>query len=64
MRVGAGALEAEFVATPALGQEPWKEPRMYDAVTCMFAIHYFFVSEAALKQFLQNVVDNLKAGAP
>ena len=37
---------------------------MYDAVTCMFAIHYFFVSEVALKQFLQNVVDNLKAGAP
>ena len=51
------------MASPDLGQKPWAEPRLYDAVTCMFAIHYFFVSEAALKQFLQNVASNLKDGA-
>lgn len=28
----------------------WREDRQYDVVTCMFAIHYFFVTEAALKQ--------------
>ncbi len=33
-----------------------------DVVSCMFAIHYFFVSEAAVKQFLKNVSDNLKVG--
>ncbi len=46
---------AEFVDSPELGQSAWAEPRQYDAVTVMFAIHYFFVSEAALKQFLHNV---------
>ena len=56
-------MDVDFVATPDLGQKPWHEPRQYDAVTCMFAIHYFFVSEAALKQFLQNVASNLKDGA-
>lgn len=50
------------MATPDLGQKPWLEERQYDAVTCMFAIHYFFASEAALKQFLQNVATNLKDG--
>ena len=43
-------LAYEFVDTPSLGLEEWREPREYDAVTCMFAIHYFFVSERALKQ--------------
>ena len=56
-------MAAEFVATPELGQKEWKEPREYDAVTIMFAIHYFFDSEAALKQLLHNVVINLKPGA-
>ena len=41
----------EFIDTPNLGLEEWKEPQQYDVVTCMFALHYFFVSEAALKQF-------------
>ena len=43
-------LNYEFVDTPLLGLEEWREPRQYAAVTCMFAIHYFFVSESALKQ--------------
>lgn len=32
----------------------------FDVVSCMFAIHYFFESEAKLEGFLKNVSDNLK----
>ena len=35
---------------PQLGVSEWREERQYDVVTCMFAIHYFFVTERALKQ--------------
>lgn len=35
---------------PQLGVSEWREDRQYDVVTCMFAIHYFFVTEQALKQ--------------
>ena len=45
-----------------LGASEWQEPQQYDAITCMFAIHYFFVSQAALKRFMQNVSLNLKDG--
>jgi len=62
-RAAGTQLRAEFVDTPELGQSEWREPRQYDAATCMFAIHYFFVSEAALKQLLHNVWINLKDGA-
>jgi len=55
-------LQADFEDTTALGIEEWKEPRQYDVVTCMFAIHYFFVAEKALRQFLHNVSINLKDG--
>ncbi|KDD75388.1 hypothetical protein H632_c707p0, partial [Helicosporidium sp. ATCC 50920] len=37
-------------------------PRLFDAATCMFAIHYFFASEDSLKQFFRNVAANLKPG--
>lgn len=52
----------EFVDSSILGIEEFREPEQYDAVTCMFALHYFFVSEKALKRFLQNVAINLKPG--
>ena len=32
----------------------------FNAISCMFAIHYFFESETKLEQFLKNVSDNLK----
>ena len=62
LRAGSDALVTEFVATPDLGQKEWKESRQYAAVTIMFAIHYFFDSEEALKQLLHNVVINLRPG--
>jgi mRNA (guanine-N7-)-methyltransferase len=34
----------------------------FDAVSCMFAIHYFFESENKLDGFLNNVSSNLKKG--
>ena len=52
----------EFMASHTLGLDEHKEGRQYDAVTCMFALHYFFVTEQALKQFLHNVSINLKPG--
>ena len=55
-------LEAEFLASPELGLSVWQEPREYDAVTCMFALHYFFASEKTLHTFLSNVARNLKPG--
>ena len=45
-----------------LGASEWREPQQYDAITCMFAIHYFFVSQAALHRFIENVALNLKEG--
>lgn len=57
-----GPTVCEFVDTPNLGLQEWREPRQYDVVTCMFALHYFFVSEVALRQFLSNVALNLKEG--
>ena len=43
-------LAYEFVDSPQLGAAEWREARQYDVVTCMFALHYFFVTEQALKQ--------------
>jgi hypothetical protein len=33
-----------------------------DAMTCMFAMHYFFENEQKLNGLLQNIADNLKIG--
>ena len=52
----------EFEDSSILGIEEFREKEPFDAVTCMFALHYFFVSEKALKRFLQNVMINLKPG--
>jgi hypothetical protein len=34
----------------------------FNAISCMFAIHYFFENETKLEQFLKNVSDNLQKG--
>jgi hypothetical protein len=33
-----------------------------DAITCMYAMHYFFETSEKLNGFLQNIADNLKIG--
>lgn len=55
-------LEAEFEATEDLGKREVRLGRQFDAVTCMFAIHYFFASEQSLDNFFHNVSINLKEG--
>ena len=37
-----------------------KGKEKFNAISCMFAIHYFFETENKLEQFLSNVSDNLK----
>ena len=56
------ALQAEFVASEHLGRQEVKLEHLYDAVTCMFAIHYFFASKQSLDNFFHNVSINLKEG--
>jgi mRNA (guanine-N7-)-methyltransferase len=56
--------QCEFNASSSLGLEVWKDPGgvTYDAVTCMFALHYFCGSEDSLRTLLQTVVANLRVG--
>jgi len=55
-------LQCEFHASDSLGGQPLPPDQPYDVVTCMFALHYFFVSEKALRMFLSNVAKSLKTG--
>ena len=57
-----GSTMAEFQVCDTLGTAPFSAPPPFDAVSCMFAAHYFFVSEAAASTFLANVSANLKPG--
>jgi len=56
------ALEAKFNHCEVLGTKELKWESKFDVVTCMFAIHYFFVSEPAIKTFFKNVQAALKPG--
>ena len=47
---------------PYLKHIAGKGSRGFDAVSCMFAIHYFFENEEKLEGFLNNVSTNLKKG--
>lgn len=42
---------------------PGKASRKFDAVSCQFAIHYFFKTQELLEGFLRNVSFNLKPNA-
>ncbi len=55
-------LDADFEQNEHLGDEEIQEEQEFDAITCMFAIHYFFEQEGMIKTFLQNVANNLKPG--
>ena len=53
----------EFEQSSTLGTaEHPNKTGLFDAVTCMFALHYFFANEQTLKTFLHNVSINLKPG--
>lgn len=54
---------ADFIATQSIGDEAWVDDKgPYDAVTCMFALHYFFHSEKAAKNAIKMAAINLKPG--
>lgn len=56
-------MEVEFVVNEIIGMNQWKdECKVYDTVSCMFAMQYFFITERALDTFLHNVSSNLKEG--
>ncbi|GIL47958.1 hypothetical protein Vafri_4684 [Volvox africanus] len=63
---GAVNMSCEFETVDWLGQRIFEDekagPGSYGVVTCMFALHYFFVSEASLQIFLHNVSANLRHG--
>eukprot|EP00891_Asterochloris_glomerata_P002639 jgi/Astpho2/2639/Aster-06989 len=53
----------EFEQSSTLGTaEHPNKTGLFDVVTCMFALHYFFADEQTLKTFLHNVSVNLKPG--
>mmetsp|Transcript_1273 Transcript_1273/g.1718 ORF Transcript_1273/g.1718 Transcript_1273/m.1718 type:complete len:390 (-) Transcript_1273:241-1410(-) len=56
--------EVDFEASDQLGQADYVHggDSPFDAVSCMFAVHYFFDKETTLHQFLKNVAANLKEG--
>lgn len=43
-------------------RQPWRGAAPYDVATCMFALHYFFESEASAKTLLETVAANLRPG--
>ena len=56
-------MEADFVYTDAFGQMNGIT-RVYDVVSCQFALHYAFETEALARQTLKNVSRVLKRRGP
>lgn len=64
--------DSEKLLKEVMNRQSYKEKYMkhvtgkgangFDAISCMFAIHYFFESETKLDGFLSNVSQNLKKG--
>lgn len=60
---GSGSrLQAEFQHIDSLAAEHFEAPRHFDVATCMFAMHYFFDKQEALKTLLGSIAANLKQG--
>ena len=69
-----GPLKAHFIQSDALGVSPvplsfgqeggqfGQEGGQFGAVSCMFALHYFFETEASLHNLLRTVAASLKPG--
>lgn len=58
-----GMTHCEFEQSDHLGDAPLDDPSApYDAVTLMFAMHYFFERPEMLRQLLANVAANLRVG--
>ena len=55
-------LACEFEVCDTFGSQPYTSTRIYDSVTCMFAIQFFCETESMLDTFMHNVSSNLKKG--
>ena len=55
-------LTTEFLHSTCIGTEVWPAGESYDAVTCMFALHYFFQSERSATKAIELAAANLKEG--
>lgn len=55
-------LRAEFEQTDALGVTVESQGQLFDVVTCMFALHYFFERQDCLFKLLEATALNLKPG--
>ena len=61
---GGAPTHCEFLVAD-LCEGPWRGRgggEKYDAVTCMFALHYFWRDERAARAFMETVADNLAPG--
>ena len=55
-------LACEFDVCDTFGTETYTSTKIYDSVTCMFAIQFFCETESMLDTFMHNVSSNLKKG--
>lgn len=62
--INAKSTTCEFVRCDTFGTAAYSDDpsRIYDAVSCMFAMHYFFRTEDIACQFFRNVASALKPG--
>lgn len=52
----------DFVHVTTLTQHPWRSDTRFDVVSCMFALHYFWESEATAHTIFHTISANLKDG--
>lgn len=57
-----GLNNIEFMHVTTLAQHPWQSATTFDAVSCMFALHYFWASEASAHTLFQTIAANVKEG--
>lgn len=60
MDVVADACDLRTTRVPRPAWLGKKKPHVYDAISCMFALHYFAESEATMRRLVQQVARHLK----
>eukprot|EP00892_Ulva_mutabilis_P000157 jgi/Ulvmu1/10141/UM006_0095.1 len=58
----ARAMKVDFVCTHDIGDKVWAAGPLYDCVSCMFALHYFFHSKETARKTVEMAAKNLKEG--
>jgi mRNA (guanine-N7-)-methyltransferase len=55
-------LACDFKVCSTFGTHVYESPHLFDSVSCMFALHFFFETETSLDTCMANVSANLKDG--